>query len=365
MSNIDSKTIQEEEWRCAAQLIDMVKISAAGFSSTIRFLCKDAADGKELSPASSFLMRRFINCPSVLAPMYYATLTYHYDRLAGKKQIVADDILACYSPDMLAVMLFAIYCSAHMRRRADRDEWTKQARLLAKYTELAVPFGIALPELGPSRALLIAAMRPLSFAVFLTVDPERFKKYRRQLVQQRMPHNLSEERRLWGCTHYHLGALLTQIHGLGTEFSNMILPVALNLSKKQTSQQAMLIKIAITWFDALVLTGEAPKQVIGDDIIVSENSIDRLFEVVNSFKNLSGYDWICKRATDITAETHPELFVAGAALGDSVKPARTASIKRPKEGEYDDIPDEFRALFSQQEFQSLLSEIQELMKDNH
>ncbi len=358
-------TKDEHEWRSAADLVQHAHVASPGFASAIRFLRKDAECDNTLSPSSIFLMRRYLACPSIMAPMYYATLTYFEDQISKKKKIFADDILACYQPDLLSVMLFTIYLSGHLRRITDAEEWQKVVQRLQQYAELSVPFGMALPELGPARALLIGVMRQLSFGVFSCADHKGFKEYRRKLVTKKSPDNLSEERQLWGCTHYHVSSLLTQALGLGMEFANAILPVALALGREHASKEAMLVKVTMSWLDALVLTGSPPKQQSGDDIVISEQAIDRLYEVVVRFQKGATHNWLLKRSADISKETHPQLFSGGSLI--KVAPPKQGAKKVSGEDmagdEYQSLPQEFRELFPSDEFKSLLGEIGQLMED--
>lgn len=358
-------TEDEHEWHCASELVHNAHVVSPGFASAIRFLRKDAESNNILSTSSVFLMRRYLACPSIMAPMYYATLTYFENKINDKKKISADDIITCYQPDLMSVMLFVIYLSGHLRRITDPEEWQRVTASLQKYVELSVPFGMALPDLGAARALLIAAVRQLSFGVFLYADFKGFREYRRKLVTKKSPDNLGEEKRLWGCTHYHISALLTQMLGLGMEFSNSILPVALNLGKEHTTQNALLIKVAIAWLDALVLTGSPPKLQSGDDIVLSEKAADDLYEVVVRFQQGTTHDWLLKRASDITEQTHPQLFSEGALIKQS--PAKQFSKEHTEQSksvdEYESLSTEFRELFPPDEFQSLMGEISELMKD--
>lgn len=355
---------QSREWQRANELVELMQISAPGFSSAIRFLRKDAENTSLLSAGSLFFMRRYLACPGIMAPMYYATLTYFRRAIDQKNKVSADDILRCYPPDLLAVMLACIYLNAQMRRCCDKQEWAKVGKRAQQYADLGFNFGLAVAELGPARALFMGVMQAISLGVFLYTDLKQFKDYRRKLLTQKLAEDLSEERRVWGCTHYHIAGVLAQKLGLGRDYSNSVLPMALGLDQGHLRPEAMLVRTTLNWLDALVVSGAVPQQKLGDEIDISEESANRLYQVILRFQGREeSLNWLLKCSSDISEETHPQLFFEGG-LGRPAGSTARAKERAAEEDleQYKELPDDFRKLFPKDDFLSLTEEIRELAR---
>lgn len=362
-----SASVDQTAWEIAERALTKSVHFATAFTSCAKVLMNNAEDNQKNNTEgynnnARFLVRRFLKCPSVLSPVYYATLTFHPEKLAGKEAITPEVLMSCYTPDAMAALLVTTYLNAHTRHKIDEKEWEILSETVQAYADLGLYFGYAIPEIGPAKALMYSVLRHFAFAVYAKNDLKGFQGYRRKLKNKGEPYDVEEELKTWGCAHYHIAALMTQKLCFGKDFASGF---AFGFGKApDPSYEAEILKWRITtdWIDSIVLKGEPPTEDMGDQLEIKEDQIAKLHDVIVDFvENGSKHDWLSKRKDDISPEKTPELFT---------KPKKTKkAIAADKEAEekasvtVSDAEIDFDKLFPEEELKALTSEIKELLEE--
>ncbi|MCO6431701.1 MAG: hypothetical protein J5J00_12655 [Deltaproteobacteria bacterium] len=362
----------EDQWRLAEQRLRASMYFAASFTTAIRTLRANEAhnidrgnDPKELSENSRFFLRRLFRAPSILAPLYFLSLTYHEEKLADKSYVSRDYLVSLYKPGELASILALIYLYHNLRRVCDPEDWGRYSKIVNDIIEIGGLIGRHLPELGFANSLLATGVRHLAAAVFLRTDPANFRIYRRDSkIQQRLL-SLEIERRIWECTHVEIGTRILQLFGFGVPFAASFHRAALTPNRKELDLKSNRLRLTLVWSEALYL-GVKPPVIKGEEqLIASESILDRILDEASRIREKgSKHAWLSKRKNAISPTLTPQLYKAGE--GD----AATANIKATEIKEvdeflidFDEMPEQMQSQFSETQISDLMSEIGDLIEE--
>ncbi len=328
----------QQSWEEAKQITSLICGVPSSFSACVRFLRHDAESGNQLSPNSRSCLRRLIKSPSFAAPIYYCAKAFRPHLLPKVQQINSNFLANIFKPDEISVIISLLYLFRRIRKGCDPEQWSQVEKSISTQTDIGGFVGDAIPAIGFSNGLLAGCMRPLSMSMFLCIDKKNYGNYRRALKREQIPFDLSQEYKIWNCTHVQIASILTQLPGLGNEIGNAVvrgLSEDLGTSNAQP-KAAPAIHAASTWISSLYLNEKQPSVVHGAQFFPKTEDLELLLKKIEGFSSEgTTWDWLNKGKADLSPEKAPELF-GQAEIVDDEMPNQLAGI-----------PDDFKELEQQ------------------
>jgi hypothetical protein len=363
---------ESKEFELAREFAASFGNYSAAFTTTIRTLLNDEQEARPgeqpaMSDASRFLVSRLVKCPSILAPLYFSALTFHENKLKEMQCARAENLITLYTPRQLAAILGVIYIFRRIEGKCDPDQWQAISDSLQLAVDIGMHLGYAIPDLDPARGLLTAACKGLAWGTFAIQEPGMLKKYRISLRVHKLPFDLEKELELWGTTHLHIGSIILCSLGFGKEFANAYFAGGSDLSDPRLDQEAVLFRVTMQWMNSLATTGEPPETTLGDHFKLSEDTSDQFVDLIQRMLiRGSKHRWLAKRKEDIDPVKTPDLYIEPApqAADLDISSDLTAPDScEEKDLDYDELAEEIRLHFPEDELRFLMNQIQELLDE--
>lgn len=307
--------LSAQSWDQAKQYSAVIGNVSSLFSSCIRFLMKDAASGqKVLSSASRYSLGRLLSSPSFKAPIYFAAKVFKGEELSKTTKLTPEELAALFAPDELAHLVGLLYVYRRLQRIVPEDEWKEISRLVHVHAQLGGYVGQALPRIGLSWGLMLGTIRHLSWGPFVVADKKVFTNYRRGIKIKKKTFDLTEEIKIWGCTHLQVASLVIQQLGLGTT-----IPQAINLglmsentSDDVVADEGYRARILWIWIESLKASGKQPDMTHKGAYYPVKAAAEKLENlaapVISDGPTVEFYR---SSKDDITPATAPHLFAPG------------------------------------------------------
>ncbi len=307
--------------RAYASLIGEIPSS---FSTTLRTLIADEEkNGGKLSSNGRFLALRLLKSRGVLAPTYYAALTFRSAQLSALGGASLENLLRVFSPMDLAGMIGLLYFYRRVKNFTSQLVWDDVRPGILSAVEAGGHIGSAMSRIGMAMGTCVGGLGLLSLCLFQKQDEKAFKEYRRYLRSAKLPFDLSLEMSTWGCTRFNVSAVLMQLLGFGV-------PVASAYSQGLTctnplgqglTPEAYRFKITSLWLDSLLCSGEIPNIAHKGEYYPTKAASLILLQDVGTIKQQgSRYSFLDKTKDDVSPEKTPQLF------GGASVPSKEAEV---------------------------------------
>lgn len=284
--------------RAYANLLGQVPSS---FSTGIRALKVDGDKNQPISRGSAFQVGRLVQSPSLESALLFATKTYLPEEYDKRPSLTGKDLLSIHSPETLACLISAAYLYRRAKKLANEDEWSHYTKTLFSETDIGGAAGFAIPKIGGGKGILVGCADTIALTCYHLHDKKGFTEYRRTLKQKNVREDRKHEIDRWGCTRYHIGAILLQGMGLGIEFSNSYAVgcLATEQQEKNLPPDAYTFYITRVWARALELTCAEPNRAMRADYYPEKGPMAHLRTVAESIKKSgSKYQWLDRTKTD-------------------------------------------------------------------
>ncbi len=301
-----------ESWQIARKYASLLGSIPSTFTTTIRTLkTDDDKHGGVIGRGSIYLAERLLRGPSMMAPFYHCTLTFHSDKISNSAYLSTKDLIMLYAPADLATVIGLIYLCRRSRKLSPPDEWQHITGPMHELMEVGGFLGYAIPAIGASNGLAVGSMRHLAMTAFLKHDLKGFKEYRRFLKAKNQYFNPEFEMNRWGCTSIQIGSILLQSLGFGISVANSftagITPSM--LSTDELDDDAYRFSIATLWIDSLLKDGNEPKIVHRGDYYPLQSALHKLMYQTSEVRDKkSKYMWLEKGKDSISQKTTPQLY---------------------------------------------------------
>lgn len=370
----DTKLKGAHSMERAKQAVERLGPPSASFTVLIRQLQRDhEVDPAALSRVSIQLFARLCNSPSLAASFYYATKTFHGEKLTQHNSLSVADMIGFYQPRELAAVLSAVYCYRNAKKLCPEDEWKFIGLEIAEQAEIGMFAGQAISAIGPAFGLLAGAFRPLAFAAMCIVNENKFILYRRHLKSKGLFFDRSKELEYWGCTYFEIGSYFLQSLGFGLEMARGFIDglESLRTDPNGLSSEALAFRYATLWIEALESSGR-PAHIEDDAYQISSD--EELNSLLNQAESVnvdgSAHDWLERGREDLTAESAPELFANSHNVPKqwSLKSYKTERLPaRTKKDDADSLSSgdaETEIIEGTNEYRSLPRELQDIIPED-
>lgn len=299
-----------ESWTQARTLAKLIGEIPSSFASTIRALLLDNEKrGGEISTGTTFLLTRLLKGPSVYAPLYYATLTFHEDKIKGMPQVSAEFIAKLYDPMEMGALLGMTYLYRRAKRLVEDEEWQYIDVPLQTQAELGAHLGIHMPAIGLAQGLFAGAMRNIAFAAFQKSDKKAFTAYRRHLKTKNLRFDDELEMLSWDCTSTQIASVLIQTLGFGVSFADCFTRGLSSPLEEFSKMESDVFRFAITrlWFDSLLKNGTVPDIKHRGAFYPSPEGLTKLLAASNIIrKSGSVHHWLARKKDDLDSGSAQE-----------------------------------------------------------
>ncbi|NLF25341.1 MAG: hypothetical protein GX589_06750 [Deltaproteobacteria bacterium] len=301
-----------QAWQKSRVYVDHVGKVLTSFQTTIRTLLIDERSNPPVvSPASHFLVTRFLRGRTMKALFYYATLTFHGEEVANTPHLSSSQLIRFFSPGELAAMIAAIYAYRRIKGQAPPEQWNEISEQMILEADIGMHTGMAIPAIGGMVGMLAGLMPRLSRGLFLVEDPDLFSEYWRRINLEDLCAAEELELELWGCTSRHIGCSLLQGLGLSVPMAHGLY-VGLSSRPPSDDKEERLgyaFAIAREWIKGLHENGAPPERVHMGKYYPLQTALHKLLYRVNRLREHgNGYRWLERSKDDISVEKTPQLF---------------------------------------------------------
>lgn len=306
-----SKTVEDEAWRLAEKFFKHLGPPHGLFSRAIRSMRRDNAVEIAVNARAEYYKKNldFVHLwrsPQIRAIVYFAAQRIFPEKFKAMEGVTAPKLLTLFSPPELAAVITSAYLYRHCKRILGKDLWKLLAPEAEMQIEAGASVGVNIPAIGIDVGLMAMTARFFGFSLFATLDEKGFKVLRRELNRKELLYSTTSEKKEWGCTHAHLGALILQTYGFGIGASTAMLSLLQKDAEiNDLGQQAQRWRAAILWTEAVLIGEEVPKQVVEiARFAPSEDGLKVLNAQVEEI-NRSGasFDWLHKSPDKLDQET--------------------------------------------------------------
>jgi|GEM_PF-1157399 len=371
LSGLRSKS---EAWNKALERVGVIDYVPSSFTVCLRRLIGEPP-GQEgaknvLDEETEFLLNRFLRSPSIMAHVYFFTLTFHPDFVANHSSISARDFIKLYGAAEWAAVLALVFLTRTLKRKCAEQEWQELSKTLQEGVDIGGILGRRVAALGLGSGLLVPGVRYLALSLYEASDREKLKDYRFRLTKEKHGFDLALEQELWGCTHVQIAALLLLLMGFPSWYVRRFETALSAPPAAKLSPDINRLRILAYWSYALQM-GLNPPTIAGeDDFITSDVELDQIvLETKEVVQKGSKHSWLLKTSNDLNPAQAAQVEgfeEAKAMVKQRGKRSQAlAAAKAAEEDcftlEYAEIPEKMRRLFSKEEFRDLKSEIQSLL----
>lgn len=301
-----------EAWIAARRYVDLMGKVPTSFQTTIRTLLVDQrATPPVISPASHFLVTRFLRGHTMKALFYYATLTYHGDEIANTPYLSSGQLVRLFTPGELAAMIAVIYAFRRIRQKASPQPWREICDHMTPEVDVGMHMGMAIPAIGGMVGVLTGAMPNLALGLFLLHDQGIFARYLEEVSPHERDAAEELEKELWGCTARHVACAMMQNFGLSVPVAHGLF-LGLSPSPPRDDKEepwGYAFAIAREWITSLREHGSPPERVHKGRYYPLQTAMHRLLYRVNRMRERGcEYRWLERTKDDISVEKTPQLF---------------------------------------------------------
>lgn len=303
-----------EQWEVAGKYAQQYGNMPSSFTSLIRSLRKDEQEQGGYTFASRYQLKRLLRGDSFRSPMFFAAKTFRPELLKTNEVIGLDDIVNCFKPSEIDVILAVLYLYRRARKLCPSEEWNYLTEGFHLRLELGGFVGLAIPNtIGLATGLIAEAMGTLAAACFLMNDEKGFREYRRQLKINKQSADFSYQLSRWGCTQAQIGANLLIRLGFSSHLVDLWargLSIILEPMERGEGHAATIgIKVTHRWVDALLETGAEPDMAHNVKFYPEKADLNLLLERAHDLtSNSNTYNWLERTKNDISPTATPELF---------------------------------------------------------
>ena len=337
-----------EPWIAARAYLDVLGKIPVTFTTPVRSLMIDQREGGVMSPASQLLSTRLLRSPSVKAMFYYATLSFHGEKVSNSAYLSSLDLLRTFQPAEIAALLstsFMYRRIVKIHNLAENQAWLEIALDATTRMEVGFHLGAAIPAIGPMVGLIVGGFDTIASGLMQVKDPDNYKEYRSYLDMKGCRYDIDYEMEHWGCSRFHIAGNALQLLGYGVPVAHAYL-MGLTLGEQPVESELFQWRIAETWIDALISTGAEPDILHqGKYFPAEKNAHKMLYEVGQINENGSKHKWLMRKKDDINPQDTPQLYQEC-----------LMEMQQPQEIEqfYEEhLPDELRKSLSKQQLEEL------------
>lgn len=358
-----------ESWLKAKKYSAVFGEVPSSFSSAIRTLIADQTKlGGTLSSGAAFLVSRLLIGPSMKAPFYYATLTYHSEQLSNAAHVNTKKLASMFPPYDIAVIVGLLYLFRRAKKfcESQENQWAFLVPPLLRDIDLGGMVGEAIPKIGRGSGMIVGALPGIALGAMIAADKNGAKEYIRFLKAEKKSFDPDWEMEKWGCTTIQVGSLLMQGVGFGIEFANSM---SLGFTPGTTLDEGRAPEvyrayITQVWIKALAETGDVPDITHSGNYYPLKVALGKLLYEANNIKEKgSKFSWITKNKDDISPEATPQLFEESVREAKAAEQAAAAKIDLSKPISISDLPKEVLDLFAKEELEQMSQdELKEILK---
>ena len=304
-----------ESWNTARELLKRLGRITPAFAITIRSLM---ADGNLSSPAiragSHFLLLRLLKSPSMKAILYYASLTFHNEKISNAVYLSSSDLIRLYGPHEIAGLVGLTYLFRRLRTEADlseRLEWPYFYSSLLPRLDLGFHVGVAIPQIGAGKAVLAAALPRLAQGAFFMKNAQKCPDYRRHLEASGRLVDGAYELEHFGCTALDVAACMAQAMGFGARWTHGLRVAQSDNppSSEEADRDGFDFFMTEKWIQALLKTGAEPAEKLpGRYYPLQRDSYKLMYECNLVRESGSKHTWLSRGKADISAKATPQLY---------------------------------------------------------
>ncbi|RMG40824.1 MAG: hypothetical protein D6719_09890 [Candidatus Dadabacteria bacterium] len=265
-----------------------------------------------IEPSSFAAVRLLDSIKSLKTPLFFAAARLYPERFKTAEDDTSRALLKVLGPGLFSSLLTVIYFYRRIQKFSDPDVWNIYSREFLKILEVGFLLGEAVPEMGPTETVLMAAIRPISIGAFLIKDKDSYTRYFNRFKGD-LDINFEHER--WGCDHSQVAYYITRKLGYYGErlpgYSGSRSPYDVRqalLGNFQGEPDDTGLKIwasSIYWLDSLKRGSESAEKL--GDFTVTQKDFDALVEATERvYQKGSSFDWLNLRYREFDEEVAKE-----------------------------------------------------------
>ena len=313
----------------------------SSFTSTVRTLILDQEKNSgKLSAAGRFLALRLLKGPSLLAPFYFAGLTYKNKELGAEGGPTLQNLVKVFSPYEISGLLGLIYLLRKVKGTVSEIIWDEHKPHIFKGIEIGGHLGLALPKIGFTMGLFCGGLGKLGQCLFQKHDEKAYKEYRRHLRAKKLDLDLQYEMGVWGCTQYNVASMFIQLLGYGVNTANSYsagMSGGIVPGGGEPPPDVYRFKIASVWLDSLKSTGLVPNITHKGDYYPTKEATELLVQEIGIIlEKGSKLAFLDKTKEDLSPEKTPYLF-------PNVAQTKTAPVEVPEGEVSEEVKNQIKA----------------------
>lgn len=303
------------EWDYAKAYAGLLGTPHRLFTNNIRYL-KDQAEktGNVFLPSGSarqYPLSTIIHSPSFKSVIYYAAAALQKDKLQALPALTPGTLLSVYTPEELAAVIAITYLYRRAKKHIDPRVWESVSGEVHVQMEAGYQIGTHIPAIGPSRGLLIGAVRYIAMALFSKKDARGYKLYKRHLNEKELLFDIADETKRWKCNHLQICSSLIQSIGFGLGAASGIVA---NTYPTEAQSPEILAKAQSwyatrRWIESVLEEEKAPDELrnIAKFSIDSEALVRMQERIEGIYEMGSSFDWVDKTKDDLPKELEEAL----------------------------------------------------------
>lgn len=363
-----------DAWKSAANWLAAVGYIPSSFTVCIRQLTASqrASNGSapKLDSTCEYLVRRFLNSPTITAHVYFLSTTFRSDVVASKPVLEAGDFLSFYTPAEWASILSLIFITHKVKSLCDDQEWDTYGRIIQGSTDIGGILGTAVPAFSFSDGILVGGLRWLVLGFCAAKALRQFQTYRRNVLKEGTYLDPEAENKYWGCTHAQLSTLLLLNMGFPSTYT-VDYEAGLSASiKDKLNPTANKFRILARWTHALQTSSPLPSISGENEFGASDQGMDQIIRDCGKIAQRgSEQNWLLKKADDVTPEQAERIagFEDAKRITSEQRKRRRAApaVQAEKDDDFNipknEIPEHIRRHFPEGEFEDLKAQVKELL----
>jgi hypothetical protein len=308
---VDGKNKREgnEAWSRAGDCVKPIGTSPSFFTRYIAALMRNKQENASgavqgLSPASVDALKWLMLSKTLRSIIFFAGRTFKAEELPIETFDNPKSLALLFRPEELAALMGVSFLYKRLKSVSSEEEWKRSRRRMIKAMDIGGQLGQHTTGIGFARGLLAGAIPQLARAVLSMTSPDAFAQYKNQTRIKNVlrDHKLAEE--LLGTTEAHIGALLLNSMGFGRDESQAYFDGLVQVDKASRSRkkEQTAYRVCSEWVESLLITGQAPEVDNGDELEMTDESVDKLLpKIFQILEDDESIGWVEKNFSHIQA----------------------------------------------------------------